>query len=61
MYVHWRESIYDYAFYQCRYLGSIRTEGEYYQYLRANYAEDSTYVEALQRMIKNENLKDLFN
>jgi len=60
MYGHWRESVYDYAFYQCRYLGNIRNEGEYYQYLRANYAEDSTYVESLQKMIEREKLKDLF-
>ena len=60
MYGHWRESVYDYAFYQCRYLGGIKTEGEYYQYLNASYAEDSTYVNKIKDMVAREKLKDLF-
>jgi len=32
-YDNWYESLYDYAFYQCRYLSDIRNEREYYQYL----------------------------
>ena len=32
-YEDWEESVYDYAFYQCRYLGAIRTEDEYFNYL----------------------------
>jgi hypothetical protein len=41
----WKESVVDYAFYQARYLGDIRTEAEYIQYLKANYAEDPKYIE----------------
>jgi len=41
----WKESVVDYAFYQARYLGDIRTEAEYIQYLKANYAEDPGYVD----------------
>ena len=41
----WKESVVDYAFYQARYLGDIKTEKEYIQYLKANYAEDPGYVE----------------
>ena len=60
-YNHWRESVYDYAFYQCRYLSKINTEEEYFQYLDASYAEAPNYVGALKATIKNENLKDLFD
>jgi hypothetical protein len=56
----WRESVYDYAFYQCRYLGNIKTESEYFQYLSATYAEDSEYVDKLKRIIENEKLKEKF-
>ena len=54
------ESIYDYAFYQCRYLGGIRTEAEYYAYLGKSYAEDKDYVKVLKSVVEKENLKDLF-
>jgi flagellum-specific peptidoglycan hydrolase FlgJ len=60
-YNHWRESVYDYAFYQCRYLSGIRSESEYFEYLNASYAEDSGYVEAIRKVIQKENLKELFN
>ena len=56
----WRESVYDYAFYQCRYLGNIKTESEYFQYLSASYAEDTTYVGKLIRIIENEGVRDKF-
>jgi uncharacterized FlgJ-related protein len=57
----WRESVYDYAFYQSRYLGSIKTESEYYQYLAASYAEDPEYVKKVQHIVKQSGLKKLFN
>jgi hypothetical protein len=60
-YNHWRESVYDYAFYQCRYLGRIESEAAYFEYLAASYAEAPNYVSALKAIIKNEKLKDLFN
>lgn len=60
-YNHWRESVYDYAFYQCRYLHNLRSEDEYYQYLAANYAEDPNYLRAVKALIEKENLKALFN
>jgi hypothetical protein len=53
--------VYDYAFYQCRYLSGIRSESEYFEYLNASYAEDSGYVEAIRKVIQKENLKELFN
>ena len=57
----WRESVYDYAFYQSRYLGSLKTESEYYQYLAASYAEDPEYVKKIKHIVENHNLKKLFN
>jgi len=56
----WRESVYDYAFYQCRYLGGIRTEDEYFQYLSQSYAEAPDYVKILKGVIKKEKLEDKF-
>ena len=57
----WRESIYDYAFYQCRYLSKIESEDGYFQYLGASYAEDSMYVEKIKQIIEREKLKEKFN
>jgi uncharacterized FlgJ-related protein len=57
----WRESVYDYAFYQSRYLGSIKTESEYYQYLAASYAEDASYAIMVKEMVESNDLKKLFN
>ena len=57
----WRESLYDYAFYQCRYLSGINTEEEYLRYLGKSYAESPNYISALKSKIKTEKLKSLFN
>jgi|TARA_R110000823_G_scaffold258290_1_gene379772 uncharacterized FlgJ-related protein len=60
-YTSWEESVYDYAFYQCRYLGSIQTEAEYFQYLSNSYAENDEYVQILKKTIQTNNLKQFFN
>lgn len=57
----WRESVYDYAFYQCRYLNSINSEQEYFDYLSASYAEDPNYIRVLKSTIEKYKLKQLFN
>tara|TARA_R110000868_G_scaffold257081_1_gene514176 strand:- start:725 stop:1291 length:567 start_codon:yes stop_codon:yes gene_type:complete len=59
-YNNWQESVYDYAFYQCRYLSKIDSEQEYFNALKASYAEDPGYVNTLKKVIKKENLKELF-
>jgi hypothetical protein len=59
-YDNWKESVYDYAFYQCRYMGRIDTETEYYQALDASYAEAGQYSLNLKRIIERENLRSLF-
>ena len=57
----WQESLYDYALFYNTYLHDIKTEGEYFEYLRQNYAQDPTYVERLKALIKKRNLKAKFN
>jgi len=56
----WQDCILDYALYYSTYLSDIRTEGEYFEYLRQNYAEDKTYVQRLKEIIKREELKNKF-
>ena len=59
-YDNWQESVYDYAFYQCRYMGSISSEEEYFLALGASYAEAGNYVQTLKTVIEREHLRDLF-
>jgi uncharacterized FlgJ-related protein len=59
-YESWTESVYDFAFHQCRYLPNIRTEEQYYQYLGQNYAEDPKYINRLKNIINKENIKQKF-
>ena len=56
----WQESVIDYALYYSSYLRSINTEGEYFEYLRQNYAEDPTYVQRLKQIISKQDLKNKF-
>jgi hypothetical protein len=60
-YDNWKESILDYAIFQSAYLRDLKTEEQYLSYLGANYAEASNYKVAVQNMVKNEKLKELFN
>lgn len=50
-YENWKESVVDYAFYQAQYLSDIKTEAEYLEYLKANYAEAPNYMTQLQAII----------
>jgi len=50
----WRESVLDYALYQCRYLSDITTRGEYLQYLKQNYAADPNYYNKLLKILNKE-------
>jgi uncharacterized FlgJ-related protein len=59
-YEHWRESVYDYAFYQCRYFGSVTNESQYISSLGQSYAEDPEYVQKLKNEINKNNLKKYF-
>ena len=57
----WQDSVIDYALYSATYLSDIKTEGEYFEYLRQNYAEDKSYVNRLKALIKKNDLKSKFN
>ena len=56
----WRESVYDYAFYQSRYMNKANNEEEYFYILGQSYAEAPNYVQALKSEIVKHNLRDLF-
>jgi len=57
----WRESVYDYAFYQSRYMSAAKNEEEYFYILGQSYAESPDYVIALKNHIQRYNLRSLFN
>jgi uncharacterized FlgJ-related protein len=59
-YEHWRESVYDYAFYQCRYMGRVGSREEYFNLLSQSYAEDPMYVTKLKNEIIKRNLSKYF-
>jgi hypothetical protein len=50
VYKHWRESVVDYALYQCAFLSKLYTEDTYYQYLKENYAESPDYVQNVKKI-----------
>jgi uncharacterized FlgJ-related protein len=60
-YASWQDSVNDYAMFYATYLNDIKTEGEYFEYLKQNYAEDPTYVQRLKSLIQKRNLKSKFN
>lgn len=59
-YHNWQESLHDYAIYYSTYLSKIRTEEEYFNYLEQNYAEDTEYINRLQKIIELRKLKEKF-
>ena len=60
-YDNWKESVYDYAFYQCRYMSNADSEAEYYAALDASYAEaGGGYSKALKQLIEREHVKSKF-
>lgn len=60
-YNNWKESLYDYALYQNRYMYKIKNESDYFDALDATYAEvGKQYSKRLKRLIKQEKLEKLF-
>lgn len=54
----WKDCVLDYAFYSATYLNDIKTEKEYLEYLKQNYAEDPNYLNKVKQIInKNRNGK----
>lgn len=60
-YNNWKESVYDYAFFQSRYLNDLRTEDAYLDYLDRNYAEAPEYDKAILKVIEDQGLRELFS
>ena len=56
----WHDCVYDYAMYQSSVMCNVTNENEYFTRLGARYAEDTTYVFKLKKIIKDENLKTIF-
>ena len=50
-YDNWRKSVDDYAMFSAAYLNEIKSESEYFEYLKQNYAEDPNYVSKLKSII----------
>lgn len=46
----WEESLLDYALLQCRFIGKISSEKDYFSYLEENYAEDSLYLSKIKKI-----------
>ena len=57
----WLDSVLDYGFYYSVYLSKLTNEVDFFDFLGEFYAEDTNYVAKLKEVIKNENLKSLFN
>ena len=58
-YDNWRKSVDDYAMFSAAYLNNIKTESDYFEYLKQNYAEDTSYVQRLKEIIsKINNIKN---
>jgi uncharacterized FlgJ-related protein len=55
----WKDCVIDYALYQAKYLSDIKSETDYYNYLKQYYAEDSAYVPKLIKIVNNQQLKKL--
>lgn len=60
-YDNWRESVYDYAFFQSRYLNDLRTETQYLEYLDRNYAEAENYDKAILKVVADKKLREMFS
>jgi flagellum-specific peptidoglycan hydrolase FlgJ len=61
VYDSWESSLIDYALYQSRYIYRIKSEQDYYEYLKNNYASDPEYVEKLKNIIRLGNLVEKFS
>jgi uncharacterized FlgJ-related protein len=50
-YNNWKESVYDYSFYQATYMTG-KSKRQYYSALSRSYAEDPTYITKLKQIVK---------
>jgi uncharacterized FlgJ-related protein len=55
-YLTWQDSVIDRALFETSFLRSIKTKEQYFDYISKNYAEDTSYVIKLKKIInKNQN------
>jgi uncharacterized FlgJ-related protein len=59
-YENWKESVYDYAFYQSTYYSDVRSENQYYRKLDRSYAEAKNYINSVKEIVERENLTQKF-
>ena len=57
----WKESLTDYALWYSTYANKCKNEKQLYKLLNKQYAEANHYPQALQRIIKRDQLKSKFN
>lgn len=50
----WDDSLIDYSMYQSAYLNHLNDRHEYLEYLKRNYASDTTYISKLKSIIEKE-------
>jgi uncharacterized FlgJ-related protein len=56
-YDNWKESVEDYAMFSAAYLNNIKTEADYFEYLKQNYDnENPEYVNKLKELIAEDNV-----
>jgi hypothetical protein len=56
----WKECIYDMGMWQNTFVCNVSSEDGYFRILQEKYAEDSTYVSKLRKIIEKEKLRSLF-
>lgn len=61
VYDSWESSLIDYGLYQSRYIYRIKSESDYYEYIKNNYASDPEYIEKLKNIIRLGNLVEKFS
>jgi hypothetical protein len=56
----WIDCVHDYGMYQSAMMCNVNNEVEYFIKLDERYAEDTTYISKLKRIIEAQKLKDIF-
>lgn len=52
-YLNWQDCVIDYALYQARYLSKVKSDEDYYTYLRGSYAGDPNYVTKVRKLAES--------
>ena len=52
-YLNWQDCVIDYALYQARYLSKVKSDEDYYTYLKGSYAGDPNYVTKVKKLAES--------